>query len=167
MLLVSPHPDVVLENIEKAIMASDLGLNPNNDGAIIRISIPPLTAETRQNYIKQAKNVAEEGKVRTGAFSTSLLPLSPRAPPPSPPLPPTPLPPAFSPPPSTSSPKHDHAYFSLPSMSSSHFLPSPLPLFLPPLALRLSFLAFSLGCSGCSEEHPKDWSGCGQETREG
>ncbi|EKX50618.1 hypothetical protein GUITHDRAFT_157295 [Guillardia theta CCMP2712] len=79
MISIDPFEKSALKNIEKAIMASDLGLNPNNDGAIIRISIPPLTAETRQNYVKQAKNVAEEGKValrnirRTGVDAVKKL----------------------------------------------------------------------------------------------
>jgi ribosome recycling factor len=49
--------------IEKAIMKSDLGLNPINDGKIIRISIPPLTEERRKDLVKMAKKYTEEAKV--------------------------------------------------------------------------------------------------------
>ncbi|HKK33134.1 MAG TPA: ribosome recycling factor [Desulfomicrobiaceae bacterium] len=49
--------------IEKAIMKSDLGLNPVNDGKIIRISIPPLTEERRKDLVKMAKKYTEEAKV--------------------------------------------------------------------------------------------------------
>ena len=49
--------------IEKAIAMSDLGLTPNNDGKVIRINIPPLTAERRKDFVKLASKYAEEGKV--------------------------------------------------------------------------------------------------------
>ena len=49
--------------IEKAIAMSDLGLTPNNDGKVIRINIPPLTADRRKDFVKLASKYAEEGKV--------------------------------------------------------------------------------------------------------
>jgi ribosome recycling factor len=49
--------------IEKAIKASDLGLNPSNDGNVIRLSFPPLTEERRRELIKMVKHMAEEGRV--------------------------------------------------------------------------------------------------------
>jgi ribosome recycling factor len=49
--------------IEKAIKASDLGLNPSNDGNVIRLSFPPLTEERRRDLIKMVKHMAEEGRV--------------------------------------------------------------------------------------------------------
>lgn len=52
-----------LGKIEKAISLSDLGLTPNNDGSVIRLNIPPLTAERRQQFAKLAGKYAEEGKV--------------------------------------------------------------------------------------------------------
>ena len=48
--------------IEKAIQVSDLGLNPSNDGKVIRISIPPLTADRRKELVKQAKGIAENSR---------------------------------------------------------------------------------------------------------
>jgi ribosome recycling factor len=49
--------------IEKAIQKADLGFNPSNDGKVIRIAIPPLTAERRKELVKQAKNTAENARV--------------------------------------------------------------------------------------------------------
>ncbi len=52
-----------LGDIERAISMSDVGLVPNNDGKIIRLNIPPLTEERRQEFVKMASKLAEEGKV--------------------------------------------------------------------------------------------------------
>lgn len=52
----------MIVEIEKAILTADLGLNPSNDGKVIRISIPPLTAERRKELVKQAKTIAEEAR---------------------------------------------------------------------------------------------------------
>jgi len=59
MIVVSPFDKSLISAIEKAIQKAELGLNPSNDGKVIRISIPPLTAERRKELVKQAKNVAE------------------------------------------------------------------------------------------------------------
>lgn len=74
-LSVSPWERHLVGDIEKAIMKSDLGLNPSTAGAVIRIPMPMLTEETRKGYIKQAKQEAEKGKVsirniRRDAIST-------------------------------------------------------------------------------------------------
>ena len=53
----------MLKEIEKAILKSDLGINPNNDGAIIRLLVPELTEETRKNLVKNVKKVGEQAKV--------------------------------------------------------------------------------------------------------
>ena len=53
----------MLAEIERAIINSDLGLNPQSDGEIVRLNIPPLTEERRRQLVKQAKNEAESGKV--------------------------------------------------------------------------------------------------------
>jgi ribosome recycling factor len=53
----------VLSEIEKAIQKSELSVNPNNDGKVIRISIPPLTEERRKELVKVAKNIAEKSRV--------------------------------------------------------------------------------------------------------
>lgn len=62
-LLVKPYDPSVIRNIEKAISDSDLGLNPQNDGAVLRINIPPLTEERRKDLVKQVSKIAEEAKV--------------------------------------------------------------------------------------------------------
>ena len=53
----------VLKEIEKAILKSDLGINPSNDGAIIRLLVPELTEETRKNLVKNVKKLGEDAKV--------------------------------------------------------------------------------------------------------
>ncbi|TPE52828.1 ribosome recycling factor [Maribrevibacterium harenarium] len=60
---VSPWEAKMVPEIEKAIMKSDLGLNPVTTGNLIRIPLPALTEETRRNYAKQAKNEAENGRI--------------------------------------------------------------------------------------------------------
>lgn len=60
---VSPWESNLVPEIEKAIMKSDLGLNPATNGSLIRIPMPMLTEETRRNYFKQAKSEAENGRI--------------------------------------------------------------------------------------------------------
>ncbi|MCV2403812.1 ribosome recycling factor [Marinomonas sp. C2222] len=60
---VSPWESNLVPEIEKAIMKSDLGLNPVTTGGLIRIPMPALTEETRKNYFKQAKGEAENGRI--------------------------------------------------------------------------------------------------------
>ena len=62
-LLIQPWDASVLKGIEKAILASDLGLNPQNDGRTIRLVFPALTEERRREYVKNAKKLAEDTKV--------------------------------------------------------------------------------------------------------
>lgn len=62
-LSLSPWEKHLVPDIEKAIMKSDLGLNPSTTGELIRIPMPALTEETRKNYIKQAKSEAESARV--------------------------------------------------------------------------------------------------------
>ena len=62
-LTISPWDKSLIEDIEKAIMKSDLGLNPNTSGDLIRLTMPVLTEETRGDYIKQAKSEAENAKI--------------------------------------------------------------------------------------------------------
>ncbi|GAB4387326.1 MAG: ribosome recycling factor [Thermodesulfovibrionales bacterium] len=62
-ITIQPWEPKVLADIEKAILKSDLGLTPGNDGKIIRISIPPLTEERRRQLVKVVKKRAEEAKV--------------------------------------------------------------------------------------------------------
>ncbi|KFF49517.1 ribosome recycling factor [Salinicola endophyticus] len=62
-LAVTPWERTMVQKIEKAIMTSDLGLNPATAGTVIRVPMPPLTEETRRNYIKQARAEAENARV--------------------------------------------------------------------------------------------------------
>ena len=63
MLVVKPHDRGAIGAIEKAIQASDLGLNPSNDGIVIRLAFPALTEERRKEYVKVAKSMAEDARV--------------------------------------------------------------------------------------------------------
>ena len=63
MLIINPYDKGSLGAIEKAIQQSDLGLNPSNDGQVIRLSFPPLTAERRKDLVKVVKAMAEDGRV--------------------------------------------------------------------------------------------------------
>jgi ribosome recycling factor len=63
MIIVSPYDKGSLAGIERAIRDSDLGVNPNNDGSIIRVVLPELTEERRREYIKVARHKAEDAKV--------------------------------------------------------------------------------------------------------
>jgi ribosome recycling factor len=63
LLVIQPYDKSVIQAIEKAIQTSDLGLNPQNDGKLIRIPIPPLTEERRRELVKHVKKVAEEFRV--------------------------------------------------------------------------------------------------------
>jgi len=62
-LVVSPWEKPLIGEVEKAIMKSNLGLNPSNNGETIRVPMPPLTEETRKEFTKQARNEAENAKV--------------------------------------------------------------------------------------------------------
>jgi ribosome recycling factor len=62
-IAVSPWEKKLLPEIEKAILKSDLGLNPSNNGDVIRIPMPALTEETRKEYTKQAKQEAENARI--------------------------------------------------------------------------------------------------------
>jgi len=63
LIVIQPWDKAVLPEIEKAIQKSELSLNPNNDGKVIRINIPPLTEERRKEFVKLAKNMAEQCRV--------------------------------------------------------------------------------------------------------
>ena len=62
-VVIQPFDKTLIGEIEKAIQKSELGLHPSNDGKIIRIAIPPLTAERRKELVKQAKAAAETSRV--------------------------------------------------------------------------------------------------------
>jgi ribosome recycling factor len=63
VLTISPYDKSAISSIEKAIQQSDLGVNPSNDGAVIRITFPELTEERRRDFVKVVRTKAEEGKV--------------------------------------------------------------------------------------------------------
>ena len=62
-IIVTPYDMGALDNIEKAIRDSDLGVNPANDGKVLRCAFPELTEERRKDYIKMARGKAEDGKI--------------------------------------------------------------------------------------------------------
>jgi len=62
MILAQPFDPSVLADVERAIQAADLGLNPSNDGKVIRIPIPPLTEERRKQLVKKVGQIVEEGR---------------------------------------------------------------------------------------------------------
>jgi ribosome recycling factor len=64
MILISPWDSSVLGSIEKAILKSDLGLMPNNDGKLIRLAIPVLTEERRKDLVKVVRKTAEECRIK-------------------------------------------------------------------------------------------------------
>jgi len=63
LLVVQPFDKSTVSDIERAIQQADLGLNPTNDGSLIRIAFPPLTEERRKELVKVVRHMAEEGKV--------------------------------------------------------------------------------------------------------
>ena len=62
-IMIQPYDTSLLSDIEKAIQAADLGFNPQNDGHVLRIPVPPLTEERRMEYVKICKNYAEDGRI--------------------------------------------------------------------------------------------------------
>ena len=63
LLVIEPWDKSILKEIEKAILASDLGITPSNDGQMIRLPFPPPTEERRKELVKQCKQIAEDAKV--------------------------------------------------------------------------------------------------------
>ncbi|HWB88731.1 MAG TPA: ribosome recycling factor [Acidimicrobiia bacterium] len=63
LLVVHPFDKSTVNDVEKAIQQSDLGLNPTNDGSVVRIAFPPLTEERRKDLIKLVRHMAEEARV--------------------------------------------------------------------------------------------------------
>src|SRR5438477_12178537 len=73
LLTVQPWDKSLLKAVEKAILASDLGLTPSNDGNIIRIPLPPLTEERRRELEKVVHKIAEEGRVAVRHAGTEAI----------------------------------------------------------------------------------------------
>lgn len=63
LIVIQPWDMSVLKEIEKAILASDIGINPNNDGKVIRLNFPELNEERRKELVKEIKKIAEDAKV--------------------------------------------------------------------------------------------------------
>lgn len=63
LLVVQPYDKAAIGNIERALQASELGLNPANDGTVIRLAFPPLTEERRRELIRVVRHMAEEGRI--------------------------------------------------------------------------------------------------------
>ena len=63
MIVIQPWDASALKEIEKAILASDIGINPNNDGKVIRLNFPELTEERRKEIVKEIRKIAEETRV--------------------------------------------------------------------------------------------------------
>ena len=61
--MIRPYDPSTIKDIEKAIIASDLGFNPQSDGRVVRINIPPLSTEVRRKMVSRIKELAEEAKV--------------------------------------------------------------------------------------------------------
>ena len=68
LIVIQPWDVSVLKEIEKAIIASDIGINPNNDGKVIRLAFPELTEERRKDLVKDIKKMAEEAKIAIRAI---------------------------------------------------------------------------------------------------
>ncbi len=73
MLTVQPWDKGLIDAIEKAIQSSELGLNPSNDGTIIRVPLPPLTEERRKELVKVVRKLAEEGKIAVRPGRTEAI----------------------------------------------------------------------------------------------
>ena len=63
LLVIAPWDKSQLKNIDRAILAANIGINPNNDGQVIRLVFPELTEERRRSTVKEAKNLVEEAKI--------------------------------------------------------------------------------------------------------
>ncbi len=72
-IIIQPWDATVLKDLEKAIAASDLGINPQNDGKVIRLTFPPLNEERRKELVKQVSKIAEESKVSIRSIRRDAL----------------------------------------------------------------------------------------------
>ena len=68
LIVIQPWDASILKDIERAILAADIGINPNNDGKVIRLAFPELTEERRKEIVKEVKKMAEEAKVGVRAI---------------------------------------------------------------------------------------------------
>ena len=68
LIVIQPWDASILKEIEKEILTSDIGINPNNDGKVIRLAFPELTEERRKELVKEIKQIAEEAKISIRAI---------------------------------------------------------------------------------------------------
>ena len=73
MIVIQPWDASILKEIEKAILASDIELNPNNDGKVIRLNFPELTEERRKELVKDIKKISEDAKVSIRAVRRDAI----------------------------------------------------------------------------------------------
>ncbi len=73
MIVIQPWEQKLLKDMEKAILKSDIGINPNNDGKIIRLAFPPLTEERRRELTKVVRKSGEDAKVEIRAFRRDAI----------------------------------------------------------------------------------------------
>ena len=73
MIVIQPWDMSMLKEIEKAILASDIGINPNNDGKVIRLNFPELTEERRKEIVKDIKKLCEESKIGIRAIRRDAI----------------------------------------------------------------------------------------------
>ena len=73
LIVIQPWDGSILKEIEKAILAADIGINPNNDGKVIRLAFPELTEERRKELVKEIKKTAEESKVAIRAIRRDAM----------------------------------------------------------------------------------------------
>ena len=73
MLTIQPYDGSLLKPIEKAIQTSDIGINPQNDGRIIRLAFPPLTEERRKDLVKEVRKMCENSKVAIRSIRRDAL----------------------------------------------------------------------------------------------
>lgn len=72
-IMIAPWDASTLKDIEKAILASDIGITPNNDGRAIRLNFPPLTEERRRDIVKEVRKYAEECKVSVRSVRRDII----------------------------------------------------------------------------------------------
>ena len=76
LIVIQPWDASILKEIEKEILKADIGINPNNDGKVIRLSFPELTEERRKELVKDIKKIAEDAKVSIRSIRRVLMNIS-------------------------------------------------------------------------------------------
>ena len=76
MIVIQPWDASILKEIEKAILTADIGINPNNDGKLIRLNFPELTEERRKEIVKDIKKLSEEAKIAVRAIRRDAMDLA-------------------------------------------------------------------------------------------